>query len=179
MSWCRRSSTASQCSRISWYHLIGWYVVQRKIGKIATWMRWNIDRMRKDCPASPPSSYFYRTLRLYWTDTSAESRKAFDRTRLLSSTTARIIHSVAWYYISYRGRGTSINRIESGYHWNADVPHRSTVFGGGIVSDNRGEQMVVLVGNLQIGGSDQRWIHLDHLAISSDINYVRCIEESE
>ena len=29
--------------------------------------------------------------------------------------------------------------IESGYHWNADILHRSTVVGGGIVNDYRGE----------------------------------------
>ena len=41
--------------------------------------------------------------------------------------------------------------IESGYHRNVDVLHRSTVVGRGIVNDHRGEQIVV-VGNLQIGG---------------------------
>ena len=42
--------------------------------------------------------------------------------------------------------------IESCYHWFADIIHRSTVVGRGIVNDHRGEQIVVLVGNLQIGG---------------------------
>ena len=46
--------------------------------------------------------------------------------------------------------------IESGYHWNADVLHRSTVVGCEIVNDHCVEQIAVLVGNLQIGGSDQR-----------------------
>ena len=46
--------------------------------------------------------------------------------------------------------------IESGYHWNADILHRSTVVGCEIVNDHCVEQIAVLVGNLQIGGSDQR-----------------------
>ena len=46
--------------------------------------------------------------------------------------------------------------IESDYHRNADVLHRSTVVGRGIVSDHCGEQIVVLVGKLQNGGSHQR-----------------------
>ena len=41
--------------------------------------------------------------------------------------------------------------IESGYHWNADVLHRSTVVGRGIINDHCGEQIVVGVGNFQIG----------------------------
>ena len=46
--------------------------------------------------------------------------------------------------------------IESGYHWYADILYRSTVVGGGIVNDYRGEQIVAPVGNLQIGGTNQR-----------------------
>ena len=46
--------------------------------------------------------------------------------------------------------------IELGYHWYADVLHRSIIVGRGIVNDHRGEQIVVLVGNLQIGGAHQR-----------------------
>ena len=46
--------------------------------------------------------------------------------------------------------------IESGNHWNADGLHQSTVVGGEIVHDHRGEQIVVLIGNLKIGGSDQQ-----------------------
>ena len=48
--------------------------------------------------------------------------------------------------------------IESGYHRNANVLHRSTVVGREIVNDHCGEQVVVLVGHgyFQIGGSDQR-----------------------
>ena len=68
--------------------------------------------------------------------------------------------------------------IESGYHWNVNVLHRSTVVGRGIINDRCGKQVVVLIGNLQIGGLDQRWIHLDHLLISSDINDIRSIERS-
>ena len=46
--------------------------------------------------------------------------------------------------------------IESGCHWNADVCHGADVVSLGIVSDHCGERFVVLVGNLQIGGSNQR-----------------------
>ena len=68
--------------------------------------------------------------------------------------------------------------IESDYHRNADVLHRSTVVGRGIVSDHCGKHVVVLVGKLQNGGSHQRWIHLDHLVIASDITYIPSIERS-
>ena len=46
--------------------------------------------------------------------------------------------------------------IESGYHWNANVLHRSTVVDCMIVNDHCGEQVVVLTGNLQMGGANQR-----------------------
>ena len=68
--------------------------------------------------------------------------------------------------------------IESRYHRYADVHHRSTIVGDGIVSDHCGKHIVVLVGNLFIGGSDQRLIHLYHQEISSDINHIRPIEGS-
>ena len=45
---------------------------------------------------------------------------------------------------------------KSGYHPNADVLHRSTVVGGGIVNDHCDKQNTTLIGNLKIGGSDQR-----------------------
>ena len=35
---------------------------------------------------------------------------------------------------------------------------------------------VIMVGNLHIGGSYKRRVHLDHLTISSDINHIRSIE---
>ena len=41
--------------------------------------------------------------------------------------------------------------IESRYHRNADIRHRSIVIGREIVNDHCGEQVVVLVGNFQIG----------------------------
>ena len=69
--------------------------------------------------------------------------------------------------------------IESCYHRFADVLHRSAVGGRGIVNYHCDEQTVVLVGNLQIGGRHEGRLHLDHLAISSDINHVRSTEESE
>ena len=68
--------------------------------------------------------------------------------------------------------------IESGYHRNADTFNRSTVVGQGIVNDHRGEQVVVQVRNLQVRWSHQKWIHLDYLTISSDINHIRSIEQS-
>ena len=40
---------------------------------------------------------------------------------------------------------------------------------GFVVNDNRGKQIVVLVGNLQIGGTYEGRMHLDHLVIASDI----------
>ena len=46
--------------------------------------------------------------------------------------------------------------IESGDHSYVDGLYGSTVVGRGIVSDHCGEQIVVLVGKLQNGGSHQR-----------------------
>ena len=46
--------------------------------------------------------------------------------------------------------------IESGYHRFEDVFYRLTVVGHEIINDRCGKQVVVLVGNLQIGGLDQR-----------------------
>ena len=68
--------------------------------------------------------------------------------------------------------------IESGYHRNADVFHGAEIINLGIVNDHCGEQVVVLVGNLQIGGTYEGRVDLDHLAISSNINHVRSIERS-
>ena len=45
--------------------------------------------------------------------------------------------------------------IESGYHWFADILHGADIISSWIINDYRGEQIVVLVGNLQIGGSHQ------------------------
>ena len=63
-------------------------------------------------------------------------------------------------------------------HWDVDVHHRSTVVGRGIVNDYWNEQIAVLVGNVQIGGTHKERVYLDHLAISSDINHVRSIERN-
>ena len=49
---------------------------------------------------------------------------------------------------------------------------------GFVVNDHRGKQIVVLVGNLQIGGTYEGRMHLDHLVIASDIKQVRTIERS-
>ena len=46
--------------------------------------------------------------------------------------------------------------IKAGDYWNADIHHQSTIVGDGIINDHRGEQIVVLVGNLQIGGLHKR-----------------------
>ena len=68
--------------------------------------------------------------------------------------------------------------VESGYHRYANVRHRWPEIDGGIVNDNRGEQIIVLVGNLQIGGTHDRRVELEYLPISSDINHVQTIERS-
>ena len=61
------------------------------------------------------------------------------------------LHDIAFHITEHKYQS-----IESGYHWNADGLHQSTVDGGEIVHDHRGEQIVVLIGNLKIGGSHQR-----------------------
>ena len=63
--------------------------------------------------------------------------------------------------------------IKSVNHRYTNVRHRSTIVGRWIINDHCGEQVIVLIGNLHIGGSYQWWIHLDHLTISSDINHIR------
>ena len=69
--------------------------------------------------------------------------------------------------------------IKSVNHRYTNVSHRSTIVGRWIINDHCGEQIVVvLVCNLHIWGSYQRWIHLDYLTISSDINHIRSIEWS-
>ena len=60
-------------------------------------------------------------------------------------------HDIAFHITEYKQQS-----IEVGDHWNADVLHRSTVVCGGIVIDHCSKQIVVLVNNLQIGGSHQR-----------------------
>ena len=47
-----------------------------------------------------------------------------------------------------------------------------------IINDHRGEWIVVLISGFQIRWSYQRWIHLNHLTISRDINHIRSIERS-
>ena len=61
------------------------------------------------------------------------------------------LHDIVFHITEQEHQST-----ESGYHWNADILHRSTVVGGGIVNDHRGEQIVTPVGNLKIGGSDHQ-----------------------
>ena len=57
-------------------------------------------------------------------------------------------HDIAFHIAEYKHQS-----IEVGDHWNADVLHRSTVVCGGIVIDHCSKQIVVLVDNLQIGGT--------------------------
>ena len=64
--------------------------------------------------------------------------------------------AIQWQDIAFHITEQEHQSIESGYHRNADILHRSTVVGRGIVNDYRGEQIVAPVGNLQIGGSHQR-----------------------
>ena len=61
------------------------------------------------------------------------------------------LHDVAFQVLEHKHQS-----IKGGDYWNADILHRSTIVGDGIINDHCGEQIVVLVGNLQIGGSDQR-----------------------
>ena len=66
--------------------------------------------------------------------------------------------AIQWQDIAFHITEQEHQSTESGYHRNADILHRSTVVGGGIVNDHRGKQVVGLVGrgHLQIGGTDQR-----------------------
>ena len=68
--------------------------------------------------------------------------------------------------------------IESGYDGYEDVLHSSEVIDLRIVNDDGCKQVVVLNSNLEIRGTHQRGIHLDHLPISSDINHIRSTERS-
>ena len=68
--------------------------------------------------------------------------------------------------------------IESSYDGYADVLYGSEVIDLRIINDHGFKQVVVLISNLEIGGSHQRGIHLDHLSISSDINHIGSIERS-
>ena len=83
------------------------------------------------------------------------------------------VHDIAFHIAEQEHQS-----IESGYHRNADVRHLSTVVGRGVVNDHCGKQIVVRVGNLQIKGTHEGRVFLEHLAISSDINHVRSIERS-
>lgn len=106
-----------------------------------------------------------------------ESRKSLDYTH--------IFYRQLGFQFAIQSQDIAIHIVEQEHqsikscnHWYAYVLHGTTVVGGGIVNDNRGEQVVVLVGNLHIEGSDQRRIHLDHLEIASDIIHDRFIEGS-
>ena len=90
------------------------------------------------------------------------------------STGVRIRHSIAWYWLPSPWTQTSVDRIGLSIEGRCLPPIDS--IGGGIVNDHRGEQVVVLARNLQIGGSAEGRIHLDSLAISIDINHVRFME---
>ena len=76
------------------------------------------------------------------------------------------VHDVAFEVSEHKHQS-----IETGYDGNADVLHGSEVINLRIVNDDGGEEVVVvLISNLQIRGSHQRGIHLDHLPIASDID---------
>ena len=69
--------------------------------------------------------------------------------------------------------------IESSYDGYADVLHSSEVIDLRIINDHGCKQVVVLISNLEIRGTHQRGIHLDHLSISSDINHIRSTETEQ
>ena len=83
------------------------------------------------------------------------------------------VHDVAFEVSEHKHQS-----IETGYDGYADVLHRSKVIDLGIINDHGCKQVVVLISNLEIRGSHQRGIHLDHLSISSDINHIRSIKRS-
>ena len=83
------------------------------------------------------------------------------------------VHDVAFEVSEHKHQ--SIEWSDDG---NADVLHSSEVIDLGIVNDDGGKEIVVLNSNLEIRGTHQRGIHLDHLPISSDINHIRSIEQS-
>ena len=83
------------------------------------------------------------------------------------------VHDVAFEVSEHKHQS-----METCYDVYADVLHRSEVIDLRIVNDHRRNQVVVVISNLEIRGSHQRGIHLDHLSISSDINHIRSIERS-
>ena len=58
------------------------------------------------------------------------------------------LHDVAFQVLEHKHQS-----IKAGDYWNAEFLHRSTVVGDWIINDHCDEQIVVLVGNIQIGGS--------------------------
>ena len=83
------------------------------------------------------------------------------------------VHDVAFEVSEHKHQS-----IESSYDGNADVLHGSEVIDLRIINDHGCKQVVVLISNLQIGGTHQRGIHLDHLSLSSDIDHIGSIERS-
>ena len=174
MSWYRRSSTASPCTRINWYHLVGWHVAKHKIST----ERYGQDETLIECERTVQLHFLFPTSKQFdhtkQTDQHEKGRLLFNP--ILYRQLEPNLPFNRMLFLPFRG--TRISWIESGYHRNADVLHRSTVVDRSIVNDHCGNQIVVLVDNLQIGGSHEGQIHLDHLAISRDINHVRSIERS-
>ena len=132
--------------------------------------------MKEDCPISPPSYYCFQTLLSYWIGCGwnwcmhlithiFNCQLEFEFTIQVNDITIHILEH-------------KHQSIKSVNHRYADVLHGSTIVGRGIINDHCGEQIIVLIGNLHIGGSYQWWIHMDHLAISSDVNHIPSIEWS-
>ena len=156
MSWYRRSSTASPCTRIIWCHLVGWYVLQNII--VIEWHR-----------SDGTLIEWERVVQLY---IHLPVPKHFDHTELIDRlecwdaftftfTFNSVLKGKLKFEFTVQSSHLAFHIAEHEYqpiipsnHWNADVLYRSTVDGRGIVNDHCGEQVVVLVGNLQIGGLD-------------------------
>ena len=88
----------------------------------------------------------------------ARSEEVVTEPALRVSRCVSILHIVlschAMFEIAQTLSKTSIDRI--GYHWYADALNRSTVVSRGIINNHCGEQIVVLVVSLNIGGYNQR-----------------------
>ena len=163
-------------SSINHYHLVGWEVVQHEIGIERHWrdgtlIDWEwIVQLHFLLPSITKHFYHNELVHgLNW------GRHLIIHVFYRQLEFEYVVQS---HDIAFQIAEQDQKSIESGNHRFADILHRSTVVGRGIVNDHCGKQIVVLVGNLQIEGSDQRWIHLNHLAISSEISHIRDIERS-
>ena len=115
MSSYRRSSTASPCTRINWYHLVGWHVAKHKIST----ERYGQDETLIECE---------RTVQLHFLFPTS---KQFDHTKQTGQhEKGRLLFNPILYrqlepnlpfnrMLFLPFRGTRISWIESGYHRNA------------------------------------------------------------